>query len=709
MEITEKDWKQVEGKIKQELDRRMADKFRKQHERVWKEVDRQVSMEPVELVMNQNKNDWHSAIELGELAKASEIINADVLRVIFPNVRTWMEAHVELPPQLDPNTGQNIAPGQKEQIFADGVLRALLTQQHVDFGFKARFSLSIKEALHHGSFVAEVRGEDAVKYTQDGGISSAHAPVWVPHSMWNCYPDPSPAVIGANMFYTGSMIIREFMPLYKLKEVAEGGIDQGWMPSQLKRIKKQQNKNKDVETDDVELIKYYGDCVIDKKGEPQVVLPNSKVIIANGTIVYYAPNELPFPNIIYNGYERQDVRDPYYTSPLIKLSPMHKLASTLANKTVDITALHGEPPGVYDANDPEFARNGGPVIAPARMTGTKYMGKGVQMIPIGDPTPVINALQMALEQIRSGTSVDSIRAGAGDTGDTTATEARISNARSEVRVVDFVDKLEFSLKSYLYMQHEINKREMGTYAFYNQEMDAPDFMRLSSESLPENVHFDVVGAKGVLGEEQRSQKMTAVTAFASQNPMFAPLLKAVDILKEMYLDAGVKNPERFLNVPDDELAQIEQQIDQKYQQGIQELQGQIFQLEKDLAIQKAVNGAKVAEALQKGDVQGALAQLKAELTAQVESVKTGLKIAEKQQTQPTQVSITEVGSLIENMKTMLESRDKKDEKTEEKEQKKLDAMMEAIKEMNKAMAKLSKPRKLIRDKNGNPDRVVVEE
>jgi hypothetical protein len=624
--VTEKDWKQVEGKIKQELDKRANDPFRKQHELIWKEVDRQVSMTPPGV-----KKSWHSNIELGELAKASEIITADVMRVVFPNVRTWFETHVEVPAQFDENTGQNIAPSQKDQVLIDGMLRALMAQQHLDFGFKARFGLSVKEALHHGSFVAEVRGEDAVLYTENGGVSSAHAPVWVPHSMWNCYPDPSPAVIGANMFYNGSMIIKEFMPLYKLRKIAEDGIEQGWMPSQLKRIQKRSNKNKDVETEDVELVKFYGDCVIDKKGEPEVFLPNSKVILANGVIVFYAPNSLPFPNIIFNGYERQDIRDPYYTSPLIKLSPMHKLASTMANDMVNCIKLNVERPGMYDGNDPTFVDDGGPVIEPGVMKGTKYFGKGLVQFDVGDPNAVITGLTMVFDQLRSGTSVDSIRAGAGDSGDKSATEARIANARSEVRVVDFVDKLEFSLKSYLYMQHEINKGEMRTYSFYNPEMDAPDFMRVSGEELPENVHFDVVGARGVLGEEARSQKMTAVTAYASQSELFSPLLKPADILKEMYLDAGVKSPERFLNIPDDEIEQIKQQIDQQYKQIIEEGKAKIFELEKELAITKAVNDAKVVEAQKMAQVHGDVAQFKAEVTAQLESVKTGMKIAEHQE------------------------------------------------------------------------------
>lgn len=646
--ITNKDWQQVENHIKQELAKRQNDNFRKQAERKWKEVDRQTAMISPE-VYGQKKGDWHSSIELGELAKASEIITADVMRILFPNTRQWFDCHIDLPPVLDPQTGQNVTPSNDEQVKMDGTLRALMAQQHIDFGFKSRLSMSVREALHHGSFVAEARGEDAVLYSQDGGMANVHAPVWVPHSMWNCYPDPSPSVLGANMFYTGSMIIREYMPLYQLRKIAEAGVEKGWMPSNLKRVKKTSNKNKDNETDDVELIKYYGDCVIDRKGQPEVYLPNSKVILANNVIVYYAPNELPYPSILFNGYERLDVRDPYYTSPLIKLSPLHKLATTLANKLVDIISLHGEPPILYDANDPQFAQDGGPVLEPGRKTGTKYFGKGMQELKVGDPTPTLNGLTLALDQLRSGTSVDSIRAGSSDTDRVTAQEIRTTQARSEVRVVDFVDKLEYSIKTFLYMQHELNKRELGVYSFYNPEMDSPDFMRATREDLPENVHFDVVGAKGVLGQEERSQKMTAVTAFASGNPLFAPLLKPADLLKEMYMDAGTKNPERFLNIPGDEMEQIAQQIEQKYQQVIEEGKERIFELEKELAIKSAVNDAKVVEAEIKANKQGEISQFKAEVTGQLEAVKTGMKVAEHQAKQQPQQDIGQVVSMVKEI------------------------------------------------------------
>lgn len=620
--ISDKDWQQVEQKVKKELSRRQTDAFRKSHEKVWAEVDRQVYMKaPKKKKLDPNSVDWHSAIELGELAKSSEIITADVMRLIFPNTRSCFESHVELPPTLDPNTGK-VTSDSKQQIFVDGTVRAFMAQQHIDFGLKARMALSVKEALHHGSYVAEARQESAMMVHEGSGIQSIAAPVWVPHSMWNCYPDPSPSVIGANMLYTGSMIIREYLPRYKLEEIASRGED-GWMTSQIRKVPKKQNKNNEVETDDIELIKYFGDCVINRN-DGDIFLPNSKVILANGIIVFYAPNKLPFSPIIYNGYERLDVRDPYFTSPLIKNSPMHKVATVLANKFLDGVALWTEKPIIYDGNDPSFVMNGGPVTAPGSKTASKGSAD-FKTLEVGDPSVTLQGLQFVIQNIKQGTGGDASRAPL-DTADKTATEARNDSMRGEVRIVDFVDKLEFSFKTFLYMQHEINKQEIQSYTFYNPEMDAPDFMRMTRQDLPENIHFDVVGSKGVLGEENRSQKMSVVTAFISQT--WPELPKKTEIAIEMYQDAGVKNPERLLNVPTDEMAEIEQRVASQYEEKIQMLEADNFGLRQDLAISKAVNDARVVDAQIKAQTQAEVTQLKAASDIQTSAVKTGLKVAE---------------------------------------------------------------------------------
>jgi len=641
--ITQKDWDKVTAFVNQCLSSRENESFRKQHERVWKEVDRQVAMVPMRATKKDKKDtgDWHNAIELGELARASEIVTADTMRLLFPNNRMWFEVHSD--------------EEQEENRPIDNATRAFMSQQHSDFGFKERLNLSVHEALHHGGFVVEVDEDTMLKVHGGTGVQALKAPVWKPHSMWNCYPDPSSSTLGTNTFYNGSMIIKEYIPLYLLKEKK----GDGWMPSQIPKVKKKQNKNKDIETQDIELVKYFGDITI-PRNDGDILLPNSEVIIANGTIVYFSPSRLPYPRVIYNGYERMDVRDPYYTSPLIKTAPLHKMASKLANKTLDSVDLHIEPAIVYEGNDPNFVQNGGPIIAPGVKTATKGMAN-FKEITTGDPGVALEALSFILDQVRQSTSVDAARAGGGQPVERSATATRHQAQRGEVRVVDFVDKLDFSLKTFLYMQHEFNKTNLAKYSFYNPEMDAKDFMWMTKKELPQNIHFDVVGAKGVLGEEERSQKMMGVVALAAGDEEMNAMLNKQAILKQGFMDAGVKNPEQFLKINEgNEIDTIVQQVQEEAQQEISRLEQDNFELEKKLNIQQAVNGARIEETRIKTEMQTALSEDKAELQAKLDILDHQLKVAEAQaknnaESEDAAVTIREIIKAVEEIQNVVQT------------------------------------------------------
>lgn len=543
--ITDKDWEKVETHLKQELQSRKTSEFRKSHEAKWKEVDRQINMEAM-IKVNADGSElpmgWHNSIELGELSKASENISADVRRILFPPSRFWFEPHADCRDNfpLNPQTGER-EPDQKVQGQIDGRLRSLMVQQHEDFGLKDRVELSVKEALHHGSFVAEVVWEEQEMIFEATKVKVKGAPVLIPHSMWNCYPDPSPSVLGTQMFYTGTMFIEWYLPRYKCEQLIKSGED-GWMPKQWKKVPKDEHTTQDGQQKikDVKITSYWGDIVIERTDE-DLYYPNHKVYLFNGKLVYMAPNDTPYPPLIFKGYERTDVRDPYSTSPIIKQSPMQKLASVLANKTVDGVELHIEPPIVYDGNDPDFVLNGGPVIAPGAKTSTKS-SSAFREVKIGDPSVGASFLQWCVEQMK-----EKLGRPGKDVGDR-ATKAEVvkSSQDQEVSLVDFIGKVESALRTYLYMQHAMNLERLDRYTYYSPETDDPDFLVATKKDLPKAVNFEVVGARGVLGEEERSHKMAVTTAFLAGSPLFAPLLDAEAIALHMYADAGIKNAEHLL-------------------------------------------------------------------------------------------------------------------------------------------------------------------
>lgn len=609
--IKKADWDKVEGYIKKVYKERKDADFRAKHEGVWKEVDRQIAMETMQRVDEAGKPrkpDWHNVLELGELSKASEVITSDVMRITFPNDRAWYQPHVKVDWPTNPQNGQAKSDPTKQKII-DGVLRSMMSQQHSDFGLKARVRLSMKEALHHGSFVAEARFTREMMVKDGGKVKIVGAPVWQPYSMWNAYPDPSPSVIGTNMFYTGSMILIEFMPLWKFKQMAKGD---GWMTDRLSKIEAEEHTNKNVKNKDVELLKFIGDISIER-GDGDIFLPNSCVYLANQHIVYYAPNELPFSPVIYSGYERQDIRDPYYTSPIIKQSPMQKFTSIMANRFADATDLKVEPPIEYDGNDPDYVANDGPTIAPGAKTATKSMGNGMKILDIGDPKFALEAMQFGLQHMQQGTGVSALRSGMTNSDRQTATEVTKVAQGAEVRTIEFIAQVEPCLRTFLYMQHELNRMHMDEYEFYNDEMHTPDYMTITREQIDKNAQFEIVGSRGVLGEEQRTQRTTAVTAFASQNPLFAPLLKPLEILISMYRDAGEKNPEGFVK------------IDQQGQQGGGQQAMQQVQQMAEAIKQKEAELQQVEEQLKKQANDLALKTMKQQFESQLLALREKLQ------------------------------------------------------------------------------------
>lgn len=697
--ITQENWDKVEAFVTEQHESRKTSDNRRDHERIWKEVDRQIRMKPKARVDTSGKEidvskDWHNALELGELSTASEVIASDVMRIIFQS--TWFEPHAEMKWPIDPETGRPKIDDDKQDI-ADGLLRNLMVQQHKDFGLKARFRLSVKESLHHGGFCAEVRMEEQLLVREGSKIRKVAAPVWVPYSMWNSFPDPSPAVIGTNMFYTGNMILVEYLPYAKLKDYAKGD---GWMSKRLAQVE----KSKKGDGKDVELVKFKGDIYIDRSTD-DIYLPNSEVILANGKLVYYAPAELDYPNVIYSGYERQDVRDPYYTSPIIKLSPTQQIASIVANKFLDGTALHMEPPIEYDSNDPDYAASGGPVIAPGAKTGTRSVGSGMKALMVGDPNMALGAYTLTTQQMKEGLGVSANRSGVRQSDRETATAANLANQGAEVRTMEFVSQLEpQALMPYLYMQHDWNRRKMKEYDFYNDEMHTPDFMRATRKDIDANCHFEITGSRGLLGEEKRRTSLKSSVAFFSGNPLFATRLDVDKIMLDTFRDDGKKNPEEWLKATEKGLPpQVQQQMQQMGQM-IQQLQGELQKAQSGeqakmakLQLDKAIADMKNMGEMQKLELEkmALMAQTQTDNQDRVAENKRAqdeLRLKYEQMQQDYDIAMKQIQSdLVQGERDRAAQREQAEARNTEM--------------LAKAIEKMSAPRKIVRGADGKADRV----
>lgn len=651
--IQEKDIETMELFIGKELSRRCESEHRKSAERRWREVDRQVRMEPLmRLDRNQQpikEDEWRAAVEVGELSKALEIVSSDVRRLIFPNDRTWFEAHSKLDAGKNED-GTIKQPDAKTQTITDNALRSMMVQQQKDIGLKDRHELSVKEALMHGSYVTEVKYEQRLLVDGGHSIKATSVPTWVPHSMWNCYPDPSPSVIVGDLFYQGSMIILSYMPRYKLEQLT----GDGWMTKRYKKVPKNHRYDaagrtstesgdggdRQVDTDEIELVTYYGDINIERS-EDDLFFPNSKACFANGILVYFSPSELPYLPIIFRGYEKQDVRDPYFVSPLMKLEPMQKTASIMLNRFIDLVELKVDPPIIYNGNDPAFVRDGGPRIFPGAKTASKSNGD-IKMIETGEPAAALAGFKEAMNIIQQGLGVDAVRSGTTSPAGRTAFEINKVSQSAEVRTLDFIDKLEPGLESYLYMQHDLNRKYLKNYSYYNDDLDAPDYLTATKNELPKFAKFTVVGSKSTLGEDQRVSRTSQVTAFLLGNPLTAELVNIDEVAKTMYQDAGIQNPERLLNTQsamDPKLKKIMeaskqkiQQAEQMAQQSVQQAGEQIKQLTEQLQQATAkVQALQADRGLDGEKLQLEMAKLQAEM--QLKQQEFGLKQSEHEMKQ----------------------------------------------------------------------------
>lgn len=613
--FTKEDLVAFQSQVKEIIAARKEDPFRKEAEREWCEIDRQVRMKPMEVAhvagADPREEDWHNTIEMGDMARASELITADVMRLVFPN-RPWLQPHANLTENIERLTEGMIADAQaagkeigqteiEREVFklqrnVDSRLLAYMGQQFKDFGFKKRFKLSVKEALHHGGFVTEVVQGKMSLSSKGGKIHNTIAPVWQPHSMWNSFPDPSASVMSTNIFYTGSMLIRTWKKHHQMVNSKNKN-----RFIQLDKVEKRTNKMRfgtsERETEDVEIFRWLGPIVLETAKKETIYIPNVKAIMANDVLIHISAADLPFSNIIYEGYEQNDVLDPYYTSPMLKNTSWQLFNSRAANKFLDSVDLETEPPLTYDVNDPEHQKTNGPRVAPATQFPVSNPD-GVRPIQVGSSTSALAGLRMGLEQHEKNVGSDANRAGVASEVEQTATEARNVAQRSEVRTVDFVETLEQGgLKPYLYMHHYMNVKYGMHYPFYNSAPGQRDFDHMAPKQLPKEVHFEIIGSKNVLGEDERNVRMLEVTKFFASLPETKHIPNYEEIAKLAYQDAGIKQVESVLNIRTDADRELVDARVAKLQEELEALTKAAQETEQELLkrTEKAENLATQAE------------------------------------------------------------------------------------------------------------------
>ena len=586
--ITSADHEFIGKWITQERDRRKLSQERKDKETIWKEVDRQIAMKAPD---NTGKAAWQSNIEPGMLADGLETFASDTLRIAMPQDRKWYAPKVEVPVEVDDDIGVGDPEDKKEQQKRAGALRCLMSQQHLDTGLRQSVKQSVKEAFKHGSFVAEVKFMRFPKWHKGGRQETLGAPVWIPHSMWNCYPAPTGTVQASALSYQGSMIIEvqsTWADLAKNRELIN-----------MNKLKKTRDTKKPAT-----IIKYFGDIFIPDSEAQDIFLPNVEVWVINGVLIFARENELPYPSIIYVTVEKDDVRDDYASSQLIKRSPTHKAAAESLNGFVDSVKLNVRPPVSYNSLDPRFAAEGLSIIEPGAEVPTRGNAE-IKPIFISDPAAAFQGYQVLKQEVERGTQSD-VRAGVAPSTEQTKFEINKIDQRAEVRKIDFVGTLErHGLRPFLYMQHELNKVHLMEYPFYCNEPNLPTFIRAGKDDLKKIANlsnFEITGSRGILGEERRREGSLIVTKNLLSSEMGQRIIGEeglAEVARDAYGDFGVKDPERYIpNAPDTENGEVQKVSINKLKQIEQELNAGLQELQKALGDSQNEN-FKLSEALER--------------------------------------------------------------------------------------------------------------
>lgn len=575
--FTAKDWKTAAEYVAQEFERRKGASIRTDRERIWKEVDRQIAMNPAAReIASGTAKDWMPNLELPLQAEALEILTADARRLKFPKTTDWFRVHSNLSDEyLDrfqlrrethPLIGGTATPTKLDQETADILVKAAMDRNHQAFNFRQQIDACDIEAFKYGTYGARVREVTLPKFTADfRGIKGANVrgPVVVPVSIKNTYlDDATQAVLHEGLAVAPAHIFDRYQKLDDLLLSAQqGGTDKGWLLPNIKKLEpmgNQEHKDKTVTKGHVHLLEMEGDIIF-TRSQKNIFLPNVVLTVAVGgggpTVVRFQENTQNFRSYSGGTYQRDDLNSPYGTSPLMKGQPIQEAATDALNRMMAVAAMNGEPPISWDATDTQLRSAGGPRIFPGAQWPTDDLNS-IKEHKIGDLNEMVNLYLALLKQYEDMTGVTAPRRGAQTKSHTTAFAADVESSRGLVRTDDFVVLQEEGfLTSIIYKEYEILKKVMGLQAVHVGSGGIDGYVNLSRQDLPDEVKFVVEGSSGPLTKREQAQALIqSAQLAASLSEMSAavggPIVNFAEVMKVIFEQgANVPNGERFITSP----------------------------------------------------------------------------------------------------------------------------------------------------------------
>lgn len=529
----DRDWKYLAEYVIAEAERRK--KAREDREKQWKEIDRQIAMEPdtkFKLMPDGRidaKKAWMAEMELPLQAQALEILTADGRRMMFPDSGSWFRAHGEMTDEYLRKVDfqsfvlgdETEVPSQINQDNCDKLIEGFLLHQFGQYDFSTRADLINAEAFKYGMGAARGRMETKNIYIHESRGTRKETqkiPALRPVSIKGLYLDePLPSMHSAQML--GQAHIAEDHIRYEnlVLAASKGSSDPededgGWMP---KNVAKLEPNDKGY----VQILEMEGDIVIPRKTTRSVVIPGAIATIAVGgkaksgdvtkAVIRFRFRKYPFSSYVLFPYHYEHVDNPYPTSPLMKGRPVQMAATDALNRLMNSAALKQMPPVGWDRSDPALAAAGGPEIYPGAMWPTN----DPQIIKVfaevgGDIGALMNVYLQHVNLYAELTGVLPARIGAQTTSHTTAFAKDAELQRGAVRTVDYIRQSGGGpLTRWLGMAYQMGRDALGKNEEVSFFIDSyGGFVKIDKNALPERADFQWFGSGGPAEEQQKSAR-----------------------------------------------------------------------------------------------------------------------------------------------------------------------------------------------------------
>ena len=573
--ITPADFELVAERIHEDYTTRKEE--RKDLEKQWKDIDRQIAMDP-DLSFKFTaegqripERAWMAELELPNQAQTLEVLTADSRRMRSPDTGLWFSAHAEVTDEflrvVESKSlilgDENDLPSRINQDNADKLVEGWLAYFHRQYDFDGNMDLIDAEAFKYGMGIGRVRTvTKEVFKTEARGVmkKGTRFPALLPRSIKNTYLDTSSLnamnegyVLGPSTIHYECRKLVDVVMAANLGNTDPDSPQGGWMPKNLVGIEGDKHGN-------VEIIESEGDLIVPRKTVRSVVVPNVIITTVVGkrgdnigrNVIRLRFNKHPFPSYIEFPYHKEDISKPYATSPLMKGRPVQIAATEALKKLMDSAVLNVEPPIRWNRSDPNFVATGGPVIEPRASWGTN--GSDVEPVQIGEMAGLLN-VYVALENKYSDvTGVNAPRLGAQTVSHTTAFAKEAELSRGTVRTVDYVrSTLKGPLTQFLYMEYELAREAMG-----NREdvfhIDAyGGFVQIPKSVLPERATFEAHGSGGPAEEQAKvAQRLQAANLAISLEGFklsagMQPSLNIDEIQRQVMRDGGWQDIDPFFS------------------------------------------------------------------------------------------------------------------------------------------------------------------